>query len=72
MSESIERAQEGLESAHYAASREGDHSARWIAVLIAALGPLSDTVLLGYVIALDLIVGGIALAGLGLAARRAA
>jgi uncharacterized membrane protein HdeD (DUF308 family) len=43
-----------------------------LAVLIAALGPLSDTVLLGYVIALDLIVGGIALAGLGLAARRAA
>jgi uncharacterized membrane protein HdeD (DUF308 family) len=43
-----------------------------LAVLIAALGPLSDSVLLGYVIALDLIVGGIALAGLGLAARRAA
>lgn len=43
-----------------------------LAVLIAALGPLSDSVLLGYVIALDLIVAGIALAGLGLAARRAA
>jgi hypothetical protein len=37
MSESIERAQEGLESAHDAASREGDYAARWIAVLIAAL-----------------------------------
>ena len=37
MSESIERAQEGLESAHDAVAREGDHAARWIAVLIAAL-----------------------------------
>ena len=37
MSESIERAQEGLESAHDAAVHEGDHAARWIAVLIAAL-----------------------------------
>ena len=37
MSESIERAQEGLESAHDAASHDGDHAARWIAVLIAAL-----------------------------------
>jgi hypothetical protein len=37
MSESIERAQEGLESAHDAASHEGDHAARWIAVLIATL-----------------------------------
>ena len=37
MSESIEQAQEGLESAHHAASHEGDHAARWIAVLIAAL-----------------------------------
>src|SRR6202034_2154248 len=37
MSESIERAQEGLEAAHDAAAREGDQTARWIAVLIAAL-----------------------------------
>jgi hypothetical protein len=37
MSESIEQAQQGLESAHDAASHEGDHAARWIAVLIAAL-----------------------------------
>jgi len=37
MSESIERAQEGLESAHDAAAHEGDQAARWIAVLIAAL-----------------------------------
>ncbi len=42
-----------------------------LAVLIAALGPLSDAVLLGFVIALDLVVAGIALTGLGLAARRA-
>jgi uncharacterized membrane protein HdeD (DUF308 family) len=40
-----------------------------LAVLIAALGPLSDTILLGFVIALDLIVAGIALMALGLAAR---
>ncbi len=37
MGESIERAREGLESAHDAAEREGDQAARWIAVLIAAL-----------------------------------
>ena len=43
-----------------------------LAVLIATLGPLSDAVLLGFIIALDLIVAGIALVGLGLAARRAA
>jgi uncharacterized membrane protein HdeD (DUF308 family) len=43
-----------------------------LAVLIAALGPLSDAVLLGFIIALDLIVAGIALVGLGLASRRAA
>jgi uncharacterized membrane protein HdeD (DUF308 family) len=43
-----------------------------LAVLIAALGPLSDAVLLGFIIALDLIVAGIALVGLGLAARRVA
>jgi uncharacterized membrane protein HdeD (DUF308 family) len=40
--------------------------------LIAALGPLSDSVLLGFIIALDLIAAGIALAGFGLAARNAA
>jgi uncharacterized membrane protein HdeD (DUF308 family) len=43
-----------------------------LAGLIAALGPLSDAVLLGFIIALDLIVAGIALVGLGRAARRAA
>ena len=37
MSESIERAQEGLESALDSVAREGDDAARWIAVLIAAL-----------------------------------
>jgi hypothetical protein len=37
MSESIERARDGLESAHDVETREGDHAARWIAVLIAAL-----------------------------------
>jgi Domain of unknown function (DUF4337) len=37
MSETIETAQDGLESAHHAAAHEGDHTARWIAVLIAAL-----------------------------------
>jgi len=37
MSDSIEQAQEGLEAAHDAAAHEGDHTARWIAVLIAAL-----------------------------------
>jgi hypothetical protein len=37
MSESIEQARDGLESAHDAAARDGDHAARWIAVLIAAL-----------------------------------
>jgi len=43
-----------------------------LAVLIVALGPLSDAVLLGFVIAIDLIVAGIALAAMGLAARKAA
>jgi uncharacterized membrane protein HdeD (DUF308 family) len=43
-----------------------------LAVLIVALGPLSDAVLLGFVIALDLIAAGIALAAMGLAARKAA
>ncbi len=43
-----------------------------LAGLIAALGPLSDAVLLGFIIALDLIVAGIALTGMGLAARRPA
>jgi uncharacterized membrane protein HdeD (DUF308 family) len=42
-----------------------------LAGFIVALGPLSDTVLLGYVIAFDLLVGGIALFTLGLAARKA-
>ncbi len=37
MSESIEQARDGLESAHDVAERDGDHAARWIAVLIAAL-----------------------------------
>ncbi len=37
MSESVERAQGGLESAHHAATHGGDQAARWIAVLIAAL-----------------------------------
>jgi predicted metal-dependent hydrolase len=37
MSESIEHAKEGLEHAHHAAEHGGDHSARWIAVLIAVL-----------------------------------
>ena len=43
-----------------------------LAGLIAALGPLSDAVLLGFIIALDLIVAGVALTAMGLAARRAA
>jgi len=43
-----------------------------LALLIVAFGPLSDAVLLGFVIAVDLIVAGIALAGMGLAARKAA
>lgn len=37
MSESIEPAQGGLESAHHAATHGGDQAARWIAVLIAVL-----------------------------------
>jgi uncharacterized membrane protein HdeD (DUF308 family) len=41
-----------------------------LAMLIVALGPLSDAVLLGFVIAIDLIVAGIALTGMGLAARK--
>jgi uncharacterized membrane protein HdeD (DUF308 family) len=43
-----------------------------LALFVLAMGPLSDTVLLGFVIAIDLIVAGIALVTLGLAARRAA
>jgi uncharacterized membrane protein HdeD (DUF308 family) len=43
-----------------------------LAVFILAMGPLSDTVLLGFVIAVDLIAAGIALILLGIAARRAA
>jgi len=43
-----------------------------LAVLIVVLGPLSDAILLGFVIALDLIFAGIALAAMGMAARKAA
>jgi uncharacterized membrane protein HdeD (DUF308 family) len=43
-----------------------------LAVLIVVLRPLGDAVLLGFVIAIDLIVAGIALAAMGLAARKAA
>jgi uncharacterized membrane protein HdeD (DUF308 family) len=42
-----------------------------LAVLIAIMGPLSDAVLLGFVIAIDLIFAGVALAAMGLAARKA-
>jgi len=42
-----------------------------LAGLIVAMRPLSDTVLLGYIIAFDLLIGGIALITLGLAARKA-
>jgi len=42
-----------------------------LAVLIAIMGPLQDAVLLGFVIAIDLIIAGVALAGMGLAARKA-
>ena len=40
-----------------------------LAVFILAMGPLSDVLLLGYVIALDLVVAGLALVTLGWAAR---
>lgn len=36
MSETVEQAREGIEHAHHAHA-EGDHSARWIAVLVAIL-----------------------------------
>jgi uncharacterized membrane protein HdeD (DUF308 family) len=42
-----------------------------LAVLILALGPLSDSVFLGVIIAVDLIIGGVALVTLGFGARRA-
>lgn len=42
-----------------------------LALFILAMGPLSDTILLGFVIAVDLVIGGIALVSLGMAARRA-
>jgi len=42
-----------------------------LAVAIVSLGPLSDSMLLGFIIALDLIVAGIALLTIGLAARHA-
>jgi hypothetical protein len=47
MGDSIEQAQDGMESAHDAAVRDGDHSARWIAVLIAALAACLALVELG-------------------------
>jgi uncharacterized membrane protein HdeD (DUF308 family) len=42
-----------------------------LAAVILAMGPLSDAVLLGWVIALDLFVAGVALITLGWAARKA-
>jgi len=42
-----------------------------LAIAIVSLGPLSDSLLLGFVISLDLIVAGIALLTIGLAARHA-
>ena len=47
----------------------------WVVAFVAGfvllLGPGSDAVLVGVIVAIDLIVGGMALAGLGIAARRA-
>jgi uncharacterized membrane protein HdeD (DUF308 family) len=43
-----------------------------LAAFVLLLGPRSDAVLIGVIVAIDLIFGGIALAGLGIAARRAA
>lgn len=43
-----------------------------LGAVVLALGPLSDLVLVGLMVAIDLVFGGIALAMLGLAARRAA
>jgi len=42
-----------------------------LGVFVLALGPIADAVVIGYVIALDLAVGGIALIMLGVHARRA-
>lgn len=42
-----------------------------LGLVILAMGPLGDSVLLGIIIALDLIVAGVAMVMLGLAARRA-
>jgi uncharacterized membrane protein HdeD (DUF308 family) len=42
-----------------------------LGLFILALGPLAETTVLGFVIAIDLVVGGIALVALGLHARRA-
>jgi uncharacterized membrane protein HdeD (DUF308 family) len=41
-----------------------------LAAAILVLGPLGDMVLLGYIIAVDLVVAGIAMASLGFVARR--
>ena len=43
-----------------------------LAIAILAMGPLSDVLLLGFLIAIDLVVAGVALLALGFAARRAA
>jgi uncharacterized membrane protein HdeD (DUF308 family) len=43
-----------------------------LGAFIIVLGPLSDLVLIGFVVALDLAFAGIALVALGMAARRAA
>jgi uncharacterized membrane protein HdeD (DUF308 family) len=42
-----------------------------LAVLVLAMGVRADVLLIGYIIALDLVVAGFALVGLGLAARKA-
>lgn len=41
-----------------------------LAAFIIFLRPLADAVLVGFVVAIDLIIGGISLAGLGVAVRR--
>jgi uncharacterized membrane protein HdeD (DUF308 family) len=43
-----------------------------LAILVLAMGPLSSTVLLGFIIAIDLAIAGIALVTLGVHARRSA
>jgi uncharacterized membrane protein HdeD (DUF308 family) len=43
-----------------------------LAILVLAMGPLSSVLLLGFIIAIDLALAGIALVTLGLHARRAA